>query len=237
MTSFINKAVVCGATSTGNAHVKENIPNQDSYRIKQTEYGIAISVCDGVGSNRYSHYGSKAASKAVEKVFKLYYKGKINKDQIGARIEFYYKKNLREVYRQEAGTTCLFAFLYDNSEIIIGQAGDGLILIKLDDVFLSFQDKEDDFVNEVKPLNCKRRYKDWKIRNLRFDPNKNYFFALLLCTDGISEDVIPEKRESFFEFFLNISKKDNSKLQDTLDNWSAPGSIDDKTVITFEWRK
>ena len=237
MTSFIDRVVVCGATSIGNAHIKENIPNQDSYRIKQTEYGIAISVCDGVGSNQYSHFGSKAASKAVEKVFKLYYKRKINKDQIGARIEFYYKKNLREVYRQEAGTTCLFAFIYNNSEIIIGQAGDGLILIKLDDSILSFQDKEADFVNEVKPLNCKSRYKYWKIRNLRFDPNKNYLLALLLCTDGISEDIIPEKRELFFEYFLDISKKEQSKLQDTLDNWSAPGSIDDKTIITFEWRK
>lgn len=237
MTSFIDKAKVCGASSIGNAHIKENIPNQDFFKIKQTEYGIVMSVCDGVGSNRYSHYGSKAASKAVEKVFKLYHKRKIKKGQIGQRIEFYYRKNLREEYRQEAGTTCLFAFVYDSSEVIIGQAGDGLILISLDEKFLSFQDKADDFMNEVKPLNCKRRYKDWKIRNLRFDPNINKFFALLLCTDGISEDVIPDKRKMFFDYFLNLSKEGNIKLQNVLDKWSAPGSIDDKTVITFDWRK
>lgn len=236
MTSFIDNAVICGASSIGKLHITEKIPNQDYFRIKYTKYGVVMAVCDGVGSNRYSQYGSKAASKAVEKVFKLYYKRKIKKEQIGQRIEYYYKKNLCETYRQEAGTTCLFAFVYDNSEIIIGQAGDGLILIRLDGKFLTFQDKSDDFLNEVRPLNCNRRYKDWKIRNLKFDLASNNIFALILCTDGISEDVIPEKRQAFFEYFLKLSRLSQSDLQRTLDNWDAPGSIDDKTVITFEWR-
>ena len=234
--NFIDDAVICGASSIGKSHVAGRIPNQDHFVIKRNKYGIVMSVCDGVGSNRYSQYGSKAACKAVEKTFKLYYKRKINKEQIGQRVEFYYKKNLNRIYREAAGTTCLFAFIYD-SEIIIGQAGDGLILIKLDDKMIVFQDKTDDFINEVNPLNCKIKYTGWKIKNLRFNPLSNNVVAILLCTDGISEDVMPEKREVFFDYFLNLSRSGQTDLQKKLDNWDAPGSIDDKTVTTFEWRK
>ena len=100
-----------------------------------------MSVCDGVGSEKYSQYGSKAASKAVIKVFKLYYHGKISKDSIGEKIEFYYRKYLWPMHRSAAGTTCLFALVYADNEVVIGQAGDGVILIKSDEKFVVFQNK------------------------------------------------------------------------------------------------
>ena len=236
MTCFIEDAITCGASSIGRSHLIDRTPNQDHFTVKRNRYGIVMSVCDGVGSNRYSQFGSKAACKAVEKTFKLYYKHKIKKDQIGTRIEFYYKRNLNSDYREAAGTTCLFAFIYE-SEVVIGQAGDGLILIRIDDKMLVFKDKSDDFINEVNPLNCNKRYNEWVIKNLRFDPRKNSVLALLLCTDGISEDVIPDKREVFFDYFLKKSKSGCADLQKKLDDWDAPGSIDDKTIATFEWRK
>ena len=93
-------------------------------------------------------------------------------------------------------------------------------------------------MNEVSALNCTHEYHNWKIKNLKFDSNINCKLELLLSTDGISEDIIPEKREIFFDYFINLSSsKKESKLKDTLKNWSVPGSIDDKTVITFSWRK
>lgn len=212
--------------------------NQDYFRILKKKYGIAMSVCDGVGSNKYSQFGSKAASKAVYKVFKSYHKGKISKELIGKQIEHYYKKYVRKKYRQEASTTCLFAYIFSNNEIIIGQAGDGVILIKLDERFIVFQNKTDDFMNEVSALSCNHNYHQWKIKNLKFDPIVNHKLELLLSTDGISEDIIPEKREIFFDHFINLSSSQNeSKLKETLDNWSVPGSIDDKTVITYSWRR
>lgn len=211
--------------------------NQDFFRIKRTKYGVAMSVCDGVGSNKYSQYGSRAASKAVMKVFDLYRKKRISKDDIGKTIEIYYKKYVKKKYRSAAGTTCLFSFVYANNEIIVGQAGDGVILIKEDEKFIVFQNKTDDFMNEVSALTCNHSYSNWKIKNVKFDQSVNKKLELLLSTDGISEDIIPEKREAFFDHFIELTKSNNeSSLPDTLKNWDVPGSIDDKTVITFSWR-
>lgn len=211
---------------------------QDSFKIFTKKYGIAMSVCDGVGSNKYSQFGSKAACKAVCKVFKLHHRGKVPKELIGEKIEHYYKKYVRRKYRKEAGTTCLFAYVFFDNEVIIGQAGDGVILIKIDDRFLVFQNKKDDFMNEVHALNCTGTYNYRKIKNLKFNFNNNHKLQFLLSTDGISEDIIPEKREEFFEYFINLSSDNGeSKLKETLENRSVPGSIDDKTVITYSRRK
>lgn len=238
MTSFINDSIVCGASIIGKAHVMSDTSCQDSFKIFKKKYGIAMSVCDGVGSNKYSQFGSKAACKAVCKVFKLHYRGKVSKELIGEKIEHYYKKYVRRKYRKEAGTTCLFVYVLFDNEVIIGQAGDGVILIKIDDRFLVFQNKKDDFMNEVHALNCTGTYNYRKIKNLKFDFNDNHKLQFLLSTDGISEDIIPEKREEFFEYFIKLSSDNGeSKLKETLENWSVPGSIDDKTVITYSRRK
>lgn len=236
-TSFTNNSIVCGASVIGQSHIMNGTCNQDYFKILKTKYGIAMSVCDGVGSNKYSQFGSKAASKAVNKVFKRYHRGKVTKESVGEQIEHYYKKYVRRKYRHEASTTCLFAYVFSNNEIIIGQAGDGVILIKLDERFVVFQNKTDDFMNEVSALSCNREYHHWKIKNLKFNPTVNHKLELLLSTDGISEDIIPEKREQFFDHFINLSSSGSeSKLKETLENWSVPGSIDDKTVITYSWR-
>lgn len=236
-TCFTDKAIICGASVIGQSHVMNGTCNQDFFVIKKNKFGVAMSVCDGVGSNKFSQYGSKAACKAICKVFKLYSKKIIEKDSIGNKIEFYYKRFVKKKYQSAAGTTCLFAYVLSNNEIIIGQAGDGVILIKVDDKFIVFQNKTDDFMNEVSALSCTSDYHNWKIKNLKFSDNDNSLLQLLLSTDGISEDIIPEKREEFFDFFMNLSTRKHKGLKDKLLNWDVPGSIDDKTVITFNWRK
>lgn len=238
MISCIKNAIVNGASIRGKMHKENHLPNQDCYEIKRTSYGFSLCVCDGVGSHKYSKQGAKAASKAVYKVFKLYYKKKIEKDEIGEKIRFYYNKNLRNKYRKEAGTTCLFAFIYKTDEIIIGQAGDGLILIKVDHRFATFQTKKDDFINEVCTLNGNHPFNSWKIRTLNFDSQQHSTLSILLTTDGLSEDIIPEKRESLLDHFMELSKKrKDHRLLKELKKWNVPGSFDDKTIIVFRWRK
>lgn len=238
-TTYIDNITINGASCIGKSHVACSIPNQDSFHIKQVKYGTVMSVCDGVGSNKFAHYGSRAACNAVYKVFKLHYKKKFEKKDIGTKIEYYYKKQLKRKHRKEAATTCLFAYVYNNSEVIIGQAGDGLILIKLNGKFIVFQNKLDEFMNEVYPITYNHKYLNWKIKHLKFDYNEDKELKILLSTDGISEDILPHKREEFMDYFMNLSMSDDKKhcLQDELDNWSVPGSVDDKTVITFSWRK
>jgi len=54
-----------GITEIGPLHIKENIPNQDSFIVKNYSWGIVGVVCDGLGSKKYSHIGSQALVKAI----------------------------------------------------------------------------------------------------------------------------------------------------------------------------
>ncbi len=52
--------------------MKENIQNQDSWGIKKYKWGIVGVVCDGLGSKKYSHIGSKALVKAITKASQIF---------------------------------------------------------------------------------------------------------------------------------------------------------------------
>lgn len=236
-TSYTDSIKVIGASCIGKSHVACSIPNQDAYSIKKNRYGVAISVCDGVGSDKNSHFGSKAACKSVYKVFNLYRKQKIAKEDIGSKIEHYYKRYVKLKYRKNAATTCLFAMIYNNSEIIFGQAGDGIILIEVNGKLIVFQEKKDDFSNEVVPLTCNSKYQHWKIKNLKFDFKTNVSLKLIIATDGISEDIIPDKRHTFLNFYYDILKEKNASdiLKKSIEEWKVPGSDDDKTMVVLSW--
>ena len=61
--------ICCGACVRGEKHIKLRKPNQDAMLIKYTRYGTIITVADGVGSLKKSHYASKAIAKATAKSF------------------------------------------------------------------------------------------------------------------------------------------------------------------------
>lgn len=233
---YTNNTTISGASVRGVSHKENRLPNQDSFLCKKNKNGVVLVAADGVGSHKYSKRGSISVCKAVCKVFDLYLKKKIAKDDIGKTIEFFYKKLIKKRYSCQAATTCLFALIYNNSEIIIGQAGDGVILLRVDDRFVVFKNKNDDFLNEVSTLDCKREFSNWKIKNLKVDFDTNYRIQIMLSTDGISEDIKPDKREICMDFFINKAKQKYGILHE-LTNWQVPGSFDDKTVVIFSWEK
>ena len=149
MICFTKKNNICGASIIGKSHIINGTCNQDFFLIKRKRYGVAMTVCDGVGSNKYSQYGSKSAAKAVVKTFRMYHKNKITYENIGKTIEHFYNKKIRKKHKSAAATTCLFVMIFKNNDIIIGQAGDGIILIKLDEKFLVFQSKSETFISSM----------------------------------------------------------------------------------------
>ena len=61
-----------GVSEIGPLHIKENLPNQDSFIVKKFCWGIVGVVCDGLGSKQYSHIGSKALVDAIVKTAQLF---------------------------------------------------------------------------------------------------------------------------------------------------------------------
>ena len=65
-----------GASLIGKSHIKIKKPSQDSYLISNMEnYTLAV-VCDGLGSKKYSHIGSRKLCKVIHKQIKLCFKHK-----------------------------------------------------------------------------------------------------------------------------------------------------------------
>ena len=96
--------------------------------------------------------------------------------------------------------------------------------------------KESDFTNEVLAISDKAEYNTWRYRCI--DLGNINSLEIMLTTDGISEDIIPEKMPDFMSFVF--SKVDNDRrngLKKLLQNWSFPGSIDDKTILVARWKR
>ena len=103
------------------------MPNQDAFKYRNYGYGCVMAVADGVGSDRYSHFGSKAVVQAVHEAFCAYVRGDISRTQITKSIYRHYVSILKTRYQSAASTTCLFAAYIFNQGLYLGLIGDGII--------------------------------------------------------------------------------------------------------------
>ena len=61
---------------------------------------------------------------------------------------------------------------------------------------------------------------------------------IMLTTDGISEDIIPDKMSDFMSYVMSkVVENKKSGLKRLLTEWSFPGSIDDKTIVIARWKR
>lgn len=213
---------------------------QDALGIINHKYYSLIIVADGLGSSKNSDYGAKKAIVSVEKAVTQWRKldKKDNKVLIQL-IHFYWNLLINDsgLEKKDCLTTCLFAYLdKSDKKIILGQLGDGLLLVKSkgETVFL----KSTDDYNFTKSLGISKSYEDWNIKLTNYDPDN---FTLLVTTDGISEDLVENKEDEFAEAIIkkmsNLKQnKRNSYLNQLLVNWPTKFHTDDKTIC-IAWEK
>ena len=66
---------------------------------------------------------------------------------------------------------------------------------------------------------------------------------MLMCSDGISADLIQGKEKEFADEFLKDLNRENTTqdkrvyIQKTVDNWPVPKHSDDKTIVVMETEK
>jgi hypothetical protein len=85
-------------------------------------------------------------------------------------------------------------------------------------------DKDDSFSNMTACL-TENFHADWEIREL----SAVTYTGVMLCTDGISDDLLPERRLSFADkVFANGANI--RELRRTLIEWPVPLHSDDKTI-------
>lgn len=238
MTSLSNAGIITGASVIGSAHICKHLPNQDAFKYRSYGYGHVMAVADGVGSDYYSQFGSKAVVQAVHEAFCAYVRGDIHRAQITRSIHKYYVSILKKQYHSAASTTCIFAAYIFNQGLYLGLIGDGIICGNIDLQPFVMQKKSDSFTNIVQPLSPQRLTPTWITK---FIPENRFnSIRLMLATDGISEDILPNKESDFASYLIDcVSAKRAEdrqiKLYNLLENWETPKSLDDKTVVLFQY--
>ncbi len=229
-----NKWKSWGISVIGPMHIKNDIPNQDSWMSRQYNWGNVIVVSDGLGSKPHSDFGSKIACKAVFEGAKIYQKKLDSKiSDILRFIHAYWLVEITPFRASDCSATCLFAIQIEEI-LILGQLGDGIIIANdkanKKSIILN-ENKEDSFSNITHSLTEDFNLKHWQIRVL----NINDYKSILLCTDGISDDLILgeeiEFSKSLSKEFCNMNKKERAhKLKRMLETWPVPMHSDDKTI-------
>ncbi len=227
-----------GVTTIGPSHIKSGLPNQDAWLSRKYKWGEIIAVSDGVGSRGRSNVGSKAICKSVVQASKILFKSKnikIENIQIEEFLRLIHSLWLVNIYPyspQECSATCLFT-IRNGDKLLLGQLGDGLIVATstnsnaeiLNDV------KEDSFSNVTYSVGSNFHFEQWKYSIL----DANEYNSVLLCTDGISDDLISGSEYDFakglYEAYGNCKpRKRYYEILHWLKNWPTPKHTDDKTI-------
>lgn len=237
MTSHSDKGVITGASVIGPAHIRQHMPNQDAFKYRNYGYGCVMAVADGVGSDRYSHFGSKAVVQAVHEAFCAYVRGDISRTQITKSIYRHYVSILKTRYQSAASTTCLFAAYIFNQGLYLGLIGDGIICGSINSQPFVMKKKTDSFTNIVKPLSPQRPNPIWTTKFIPED--RLHSIHLMLATDGVSDDILPNKESDFATYLIDCvnawrAEDRQIKLLNLLENWETPRSLDDKTVVLYQ---
>ena len=223
-----------GVSVTGPLHVKTTIPNQDSWMARQYKWGNVLVVSDGLGSKAHSDHGSKIACLAVFEAAKSYQNNPdANIIDILRLIHANWLVKIAPFTPSECSATCLFAIQFEGV-VTLGRLGDGMIAafgeVEGNDLILS-DNKQDSFSNYTNSLQQEFSPNNWEIVTIKSAECK----AIVLCTDGISDDLLPEKQIMFAqEVYSTYSDlKSEERIQDLkrwLNDWPVPGHTDDKTI-------
>lgn len=221
------------ASVRGKVHKKNKMPNQDYSLVDNSKYYTLAVVCDGLGSKRYSHFASRKLCKTIKKEVKNRFKqNNLLPYEMLESIQNRYKKKLWPFNLKNSDTTCLFAII-SRKNILLFQLGDGIVAISSKELILA-NTEEKDFTNETIAFGNSRK-KDWKFKIITKEENQEY--KLLLCTDGISEDIFPETMKEFIDDIANKitgNYKKNKFLINLLKNWPNKYSTDDKSITVVK---
>lgn len=222
------RLVASGSTVIGPAHRQEGMPNQDALGVFGVRRGWSIVVCDGLGSRQLSHVGSK---KAVQLVRNCIRNGNhTSANTIGQLVRRAWLGHFADHYR-DYETTCLWAHVNAHGQGRAAQTGDGLALMRTRGRFQVITGQRQGFGNQTTTL-AQAEESLWESREFELALPGD---GVLLMTDGISDDLIPEQLEPFFDAIYRQLARTNRRRMRTwltgeLHNWSTPRHGDDKSI-------
>jgi len=225
------------ATSVrGPGHVREGQPCQDAWlAVTDARASLAV-VCDGMGSRPRSREGSRAATRAVRDAWRLWQQSPVGVIEDMVRIvEAIWRFRLGRVAAEEASTTCLFYAEDGHGRAALAQLGDGLIARRTADNAITMHPSRSEGFGFTHALGTPHSLSDW---SLAFVEPLALRERLVLATDGVSEDLNPERIGDLADWVaddLGALQAPARALARELRNWPVPHHMDDKTLLVM-WK-
>jgi len=231
-------AISYGASVRGPLHYREGAPNQDAWLRTSGRFGSLIVVCDGMGSKTNARTGAQAACAAArEAVTRWSLVDDAPVSYLAHLIEVLWRLRVHPGEPGDAATTCLLAFVAASGQWVIGGVGDGLAATKTgkEPPVRVVGHRDSGFVNETSALGVSRGLPGWKLTVL---PPTDDDRMVVLATDGVADDLIPEKLDAFCNWlvddFLDLEPLMRwRRLRAELRDWPTPRHLDDKTVAVM----
>lgn len=223
-----------GASAIGPLHIENGMPNQDSWAARRYKWGKVVVVSDGLGSKSHSDHGSKATCLAVFEAATSYQNNRqANIVDILRLVHANWLVKVAPLSPSDCSATCLFAIQIEK-EITLGRLGDGMIAVCAEsenDCLILSDDKQDSFSNYTHSLHHEFKPNQWETATIESNKCK----AVVLCSDGIADDLLPGKQmifaqELYFGYANMIPEERSRDLKRWLNNWPVPGHSDDKTI-------
>ena len=223
-----------GSSMIGPLHIRLGLPNQDTWISRSYSWGDVVVVSDGLGSRSKSEVGAKAICKSVIEAAKHYCNcPQAKTEDILRFIHSLWLLKISPFEPEQCSATCLFV-IRCKGKCFLAQLGDGLIVVcgkTSSDTIVLNDSKHDSFSNLTFSLGRQFRPEQWKTLTIESDQCQ----AIILCTDGISDDLLPERQNEFakelYISYQNYQPRQRIKeLHRWLKNWPVPGHLDDKTV-------
>ena len=233
-----------GASVRGPSHVLRGLPNQDRFIIKQTKNGVVAVVADGLGSKRFSDKGSKEVCRTVVKTIKKFEKSQkknrlfpINDIFLIIQREWSLSLKQKGYNPRHCSSTCLLVYI-SKKNIFTARLGDGMIFMlgkNEEDNALITDEKDDCFANTTYCLTSSDISNKQEISIFE----KSKFSSIVLCTDGVSNDIEEKKHADFVKeirkkSLQNRRKVNSLNMKTALLTWPVKGHSDDKTIVFIE---
>jgi serine/threonine protein phosphatase PrpC len=228
-----------GASVKGPLHRADNMPNQDAWFGRHFSFGTVVCAADGMGSRKHADIGARAACRSVADAARQWARSPQCAPAVLLQfIHIFWRLHIEPLEEKDCCATCLFAIALKSGRLIVGQLGDGLIATATtsEDCQVLYEPKEG-FGNQTIGLGLAKSMQDW--RWSEFNSGSRVPDKILICTDGISDDLKPGKHLQFITWLSGKLKSGTTqmrwrKIAHELRNWPTPYHSDDKTLVLLQ---
>lgn len=129
----------------------------------------------------------------------------------------------------------MFAVVTKERRLLLAQLGDGLVMLKTPNGTTTLEPPPERFGNATTGLGIASDIREWR---LHLEPNLTGAATILLATDGVADDLVPEKRAAFLNFLVTeyghrTGAAKTRAIAKQLRDWPTPRHRDDKTVAVL----